>query len=108
MAGVSEAYHIPFGFQLGGKLDREALRQALDRILARHEALRTTFAFVDREPEPRIAGEEGRRFQLLEHDSRQQNDATAGLTQLLAQESFAAFDLDSGSLVRGRRIRPEE
>ena len=45
MEGVSEAYHIPFGLRLKGDLDRAALRRALDRILARHEALRTTFAF---------------------------------------------------------------
>ena len=43
MEGVSEAYHIPFGLRLKGELDRAALRRALDRIVARHEALRTTF-----------------------------------------------------------------
>ena len=41
MEGVSEAYHIPFGLRLKGDLDGVALRRALDRIVARHEALRT-------------------------------------------------------------------
>ena len=47
MEGVSEAYHIPLGLRLQGKLDRGALRRALDRIVERHEALRTMFAFVN-------------------------------------------------------------
>ena len=54
MEGVSEAYHIPFGLCLNGALDRAALQQALDRMVVRHEALRTTFAFVEGEPVQRI------------------------------------------------------
>src|SRR5262245_47554911 len=43
LEGASEAYHIPGGLRLRGDLDRRALRRALDRIVSRHEALRTTF-----------------------------------------------------------------
>ena len=42
--GASEAYHIAGGLRLSGALDRAALKRALDRIVARHEALRTTFS----------------------------------------------------------------
>src|SRR4051812_36590903 len=38
-AGVS--YNMPASLRLSGKLDRDALRRALDRIVARHESLRT-------------------------------------------------------------------
>ena len=48
--GASEAYHIFKGWRLKGRLDREALRLALDRIVARHEALRTTFMAIEGEP----------------------------------------------------------
>ena len=41
---VSQAYHIPLGLRLQGDLDRAAMKRALDRLVARHEALRTTFA----------------------------------------------------------------
>src|SRR5262249_45491377 len=41
--GLSKAYHIFYGLRLKGRLDRESLRRALDRIVARHEGLRTTF-----------------------------------------------------------------
>jgi hypothetical protein len=42
MEGASAAYHIPFGLHLKGDLNRSALRRALDRIVVRHEVLRTT------------------------------------------------------------------
>src|SRR5262249_16495306 len=50
MEGASEAYHIPVGVRLYGRLDRRALKMALDRIVARHEPLRTTFLMVEGEP----------------------------------------------------------
>ncbi|HLJ99327.1 MAG TPA: amino acid adenylation domain-containing protein [Streptosporangiaceae bacterium] len=37
------AYNIPFGLRLRGTLDVAALERSLSRILARHEALRTSF-----------------------------------------------------------------
>jgi hypothetical protein len=47
--GASAAYHIPGGLELKGALNRKALMRALDRIVARHEALRTTFVAIDGE-----------------------------------------------------------
>ena len=62
MEGGSEAYHIPFGLRLRGVLDHLALRGALDRIVARHEALRTTFVSVDGEPQQKISSIANSRF----------------------------------------------
>ena len=42
MEGVSQAYHMPAGLRLRGRLDTAALERALDRIVPRHEVLRTT------------------------------------------------------------------
>src|SRR5215813_1220194 len=53
MEGGREAYHVSFGVRLKGELDHQALRQALDRIVARHEALRTRFVIVEGEPRQR-------------------------------------------------------
>jgi hypothetical protein len=39
------AYHIPLLYALRGELNVAALSAALDQIAARHETLRTTFAF---------------------------------------------------------------
>jgi non-ribosomal peptide synthetase component F/acyl carrier protein len=108
MEGVSEAYHISFGVRLTGKLDGVALRRALDRIVARHETLRTTFAFVDGEPVQRIASQEDSRFQLIEHDLRRHEEREGELDRLIAEEARTAFDLEQGPLIRGRLIRRAE
>ncbi|HZF12498.1 MAG TPA: condensation domain-containing protein, partial [Thermoanaerobaculia bacterium] len=40
----SPAYHLPAAVRLGGRLDVSALERSLGALVARHEALRTTFA----------------------------------------------------------------
>ena len=55
MEGFSEAYHMALALRLHGALDVRALRRALDRIVFRHEALRTTFHRDGDEPVQRIA-----------------------------------------------------
>ncbi|HKX32261.1 MAG TPA: amino acid adenylation domain-containing protein, partial [Blastocatellia bacterium] len=108
MEGASRAYHIPRGMQLRGELDRVALRRALDRIMERHEALRTNFVLVGGEVTQSIGAIEGRRFQLVEHDLRRRMNAREELDELIGQESGAAFDLGAGPLIRGRLIRLSE
>jgi amino acid adenylation domain-containing protein len=102
--GVSESYHIPVGLRLTGELDVGALRRALDRLVARHEALRTTFASVDGQPVQRIAAEDSV-FDLREHDLRQHSDTEGALQRLAVEEAATAFDLQAGPLIRGRLIR---
>src|SRR5579864_6019784 len=108
MKGVSEAYHISFGVRLLGKLERQALGLALDRLVQRHEALRTTFQVVDGEAVQRIASVEESRFSLQEHDLRQAADAEVEVRQLIDEEAHASFDLEAGPLIRGRLIRQAE
>ena len=108
MKGVSEAYHMGFSLRLEGRLDAVALRRALDRILVRHEVLRTTFALIDGEPVQRIARVDDSRFHLIEHDLREHSDATGELGHLAAEEARASFDLAAGPLIRGRLVRLAE
>jgi amino acid adenylation domain-containing protein len=105
MEEASKAYHVPLGLHLKGDLDTAALRRALDRIVARHEALRTTFVLIDGEPVQRIASAAGSRFHLLECDLRGRQDALAELNRLLAGHANAPFNLQTGPLVRGLLTR---
>jgi amino acid adenylation domain-containing protein len=104
MEGVSQAYHMPLGLRLEGALDTDALRRALDRIVARHEALRTTFVMRDGTPLQRIADAQCD-FALREHDLDLQGQSPDALDALVAQEAGAPFDLEAGPLIRGRLIR---
>src|SRR3954452_13123281 len=48
--GIPRAvYHLPTRLRLSGQRARNALSRALERVGARHEALRTTFTEVDGE-----------------------------------------------------------
>ncbi|WP_422775841.1 amino acid adenylation domain-containing protein [Pseudomonas mediterranea] len=106
---ASVAYHMPAALHLRGSLDRDALQRALDRIVARHESLRTTFERQDGEVRQRFAPAD-LGFTLVEHDlqtlapeARQQ-----AVEQLSQEEARAAFDLSSGPLIRGRLLRLAE
>ncbi|HEX3682344.1 MAG TPA: amino acid adenylation domain-containing protein [Bryobacteraceae bacterium] len=114
MEGVSEAYHMPLAWRLIGDLDRAALKRALDRIVWRHEALRTNFATAGGEPVQRIAEPE-RGFELQEHDlsehagpeielERHRRDQTQ-LERRMRDEVDRRFDLEHGRLIRGHLIR---
>ena len=100
MEGVSQAYHIRTGLYLHGELNRAGLRWALDRIVARHEVLRTTFAFVDGQPVQQIAPAEESRFHLAEHDLRAPYRCQGGAGAGGGEEAGTAFDLEAGPLIR--------
>ena len=108
MEEASKAYHVPLALHLKGDLDAVALRRALDRIVARHEALRTTFLLIDGEPVQRLASAADSYFQLLERDLHGHRDALAELNRLLAEHVNAAFNLQTGPLIRGLLVRESE
>jgi amino acid adenylation domain-containing protein len=108
MEGASEAYHMSFGMMLEGKLDVRALRRALERIVERHEGLRTRFITVEGGAQQRIVGVEESRFDLKEHDLREHADKEGELARWVEEEAGARFDLEVGPLIRGRLVRTGE
>ncbi|WP_414445213.1 amino acid adenylation domain-containing protein [Burkholderia sp. 22PA0106] len=100
------AYHIPVGVRLNGALDADALRQALDRILARHDVLRTRFVLANGEPEQRV--DAAARFALTAHDLSALAQPEAEVQRHAETEAAEPFDLSAGPLVRGRLLRLSE
>ncbi|RON51638.1 non-ribosomal peptide synthetase [Pseudomonas frederiksbergensis] len=99
--GASAAYHLPAGLRLSGDLDRHALQRALDRIVARHEALRTSF--TSSATQLIAASDTGFAMRLV--DLCGHAEAQSELQTLAAQEATQAFDLEHGPLIRGQLIR---
>ncbi|MBX9403188.1 amino acid adenylation domain-containing protein [Lysobacter sp. BMK333-48F3] len=105
VAGVdplaSAAYHVPGALRLRGALDRAALRAALDRVVARHESLRTRFVAIDGQPWQTIDPPRG--FALSEQDA---GGLTPQQIEDLCREAAAQpFDLAAGPPIRGRLLR---
>jgi amino acid adenylation domain-containing protein len=104
MGGLGSTYHMSVRLRMRGALDRAALVAALDGVVARHEALRTTLAEVDGLPEQRIAPVDVGLL-LREDDLAGEADGEAGLARVLAEEARVLFDLERGPLIRGRLVR---
>ncbi|XVN15463.1 amino acid adenylation domain-containing protein [Pseudomonas corrugata] len=106
---ASVAYHMPAALHLRGSLDRQVLQRALDRIVARHESLRTTFERQDGEVRQRFAPADIG-FALVEHDLQTlaPEARQPAVERLSQEEARAAFDLSSGPLIRGRLLRLAE
>jgi hypothetical protein len=102
--GASQGYLIPLNMRLRGELDKRALKLALNRLVARHEALRTVFFVGDGEPVQRIAAA-GVGFALEEYDIEDERDREGALERLAIEESHTPFDLEAGPLARARLIR---
>ncbi|WP_198299772.1 non-ribosomal peptide synthetase [Tumebacillus avium] len=52
--GASTSYNMPSALTITGLVDAKRLEAAFQQVIAKHEALRTSFAYVDGEPVQRI------------------------------------------------------
>ncbi|MDL2411003.1 condensation domain-containing protein, partial [Rhizobium calliandrae] len=100
---ASTNYHIPLVLRLHGVLDRSAWQRSLDRLLARHEALRSVFVAPEGKPLVEVLPPDAG-LPVLEHDLKGRADAEAALLELCHEEARTPFDLSRGPLIRGRLI----
>ncbi|MGE7991378.1 amino acid adenylation domain-containing protein [Pseudomonas sp. NPDC089554] len=104
LEGGNAAYHMPLNLRLRGELDVTALASSLDRLVARHEALRTTFVSSEGEGRARVA-EPGEGIALTQVDLHGQPDAQARLQALADAQGTQPFDLAQGPLIRACLVR---
>src|SRR5258708_33532477 len=71
----SDEYNVPLGLRLSGELDTGALRRALERVVERHRALRTSF--WSERGQPRLRVHERVEIPWQEVDLRGQPEAEA-------------------------------
>ncbi|GAO94691.1 peptide synthase [Pseudomonas syringae pv. actinidiae] len=104
----SSAYNIPGGLHLRGELDITALRSSFQRLIERHESLRTRFYEQDGVALQRIdaAGE----FQLHSIDISELPDEERQARALAIREEQARlpFDLQNGPLLRVTLLQLDE
>lgn len=101
-------YQIPKALRLTGRLNLAALQQALDFIVARHEALRTTFATVDGVPMQVIADAFPLEMPLRDLSEMPESDREKEAQRILDSEARRPFDLANEPLIRGLLMRLSE
>ena len=98
LQGGSAQYNMPAALQVDGDFDVDAAEQAINRIIARHEPLRSVF--VGSEPTQVIHQQFD--FSLTRHDLTgfEQNEQQSQVDQLLLRDSSMIFDLAADLMVR--------
>jgi hypothetical protein len=98
--GGSSVYNIPWAMGIKGLFNADALQTALDKLVSRHESLRTVFLKTDAEPEQKILSSMPL---AVEKVSMPGADAATVRTQL---ESWSreSFPLEKGPMLRVRLV----
>lgn len=101
----SAALNMPLALRLRGSLDPAAVEAALQRVLARHEALRVTFGERDGRPVQRCHESSRIPLPMIDLAALPAAEAEAARARHLEEMASAPFDLATGPLVRGRLLR---
>jgi amino acid adenylation domain-containing protein len=100
------AHSFSWPLRLRGRLDAGALERALDEIVRRHEALRTSFSLTDGVPMQVVA--DGREFTLERVDVSSEREPEAAAGRLVDEETRRPADLGRPRLFRARLLRLAE
>ena len=99
-------YNVPVAYRIKGRLDVEALEHSINRIVERHEMLRTVFAMVDEMPAQHVQAPIAVKVQLVEAWDQVSSETELG--RLVQKEGRRPFDLSRGPLLRAKLLRLTE
>ncbi|HEX8391099.1 MAG TPA: amino acid adenylation domain-containing protein [Longimicrobium sp.] len=99
MAPEAAAYNMPLILDLTGSVDADALRMAIEGVIARHETLRSVLPIRDGRPTLRIHPPAPFPLDVVEVADEEELDAR------LAADARAPFRLAAGPLVRATLFR---
>jgi len=100
LAPESTAYNMPFTLRQFGRLNRPALRQTIDAMVARHESFRTTFRMSGQGPVQIIASEQAPGWGEISLRPLSEEQRVRQAVAIVEQEVKRPFDLEKGPLVR--------
>lgn len=105
LEGAGAAYQSPIALRMRGPLHTHLLQLALDRLIERHEVLRTNFA--NRNGSPWQLTVASRSFPLSHFDLSMSDPAEKEILvgSHQRQEVETRFHLETGPLIRGRLLR---
>jgi len=101
----SPLYNLPFVIRLSGALDGGALGAALNGVVRRHEALRTTFVDAGGEPGQVIHEHVDMPLPVVDLGGLPGGGREAEAARLVEDEARQPFDLRTGPLLRATLLR---
>jgi aspartate racemase len=107
MPGTS-LYHTPMAVRMKGVLDSTALKSALNQIVARHDALRTTFTTLDGTPSQFITPQVVVELPVIDLSRKPEAERESEAQRLLQHEARKPFDLSEGPLIKSLLVRLSE
>ncbi|RYZ39080.1 MAG: amino acid adenylation domain-containing protein, partial [Myxococcaceae bacterium] len=96
----SPSYNIPIAVKLTGTLRIDALEQAFDALVQRHESLRTTFHGDGGSPVQVISQDSRVRLPVVDLSGLPQAERSAEAKRRVGQEASLPFNLEQGPLLR--------
>ncbi|NOZ55919.1 MAG: amino acid adenylation domain-containing protein, partial [Calditrichaeota bacterium] len=108
LAPGSTNYNVPSAFRLKGALDVAVLREALERIVERHEILRTSFANRGGDPVQVIHERVDVLVPLVDLTGLPEQDRLPVARVLMRDDALRPFDLERAPLFRVLLIRLDE
>jgi amino acid adenylation domain-containing protein len=96
-------YAVPYAVRLRGPVDAAVLERCVEELVARHEALRTTFPTVEGSPRQVVAPPP--RVPLRVLDWRERPDGDRAAEAFITEEASRPFALDTGPLLRAFLLR---
>jgi amino acid adenylation domain-containing protein len=103
MGAAPGLYNMSGVLRLRGRLNLQALEESLNRIIDRHESLRTSFPAIDGAPVQRIAAPF--EFSLSPLDLQSEPDPERAAADAARADARHPFDLRQGPLLRCRLLR---
>ncbi|NVD98021.1 non-ribosomal peptide synthetase [Massilia sp. BJB1822] len=106
----SASYNLPSVMRISGMLDAAALERALNEIVRRHEALRTSFRLQDGAPVQVIAPQLHLPLPLTDLSMLPASERQARAHWLTQDEAQTPFNLETGPVMRSSllRLAPQE
>jgi Condensation domain len=97
----SSAYNVPYPIRIRGPLNIDALRRAMNSIIARHEVLRTFFVNFKGQPLPVVTKQWAVELKCVDLRTVPEEDRDQQLLHLLKAEAGRPFDLARDLKLRG-------
>ena len=102
----NRAYNMPgLTFRMKGKLNEDALKQALEEMIRRHEILRTVFTTVEDKPVQVINPHVDLSFRVEDISTDPEHDGEAKAFEIVSEALGERFDIKNGPLMKAVVIR---